>query len=204
MSGGNFAQQLLGGSGSHTLTFGMSPNNSFGNGPPSVRTPNVTLLGGQDGRSSSPTQVLGMYRSYSGSGSPRQKIEPLDDSHLRMSGGSFAAPSIGHSYTRSFGGDGMPPGGHYQNDSMGPGPPEGMDGPPRFYHLLKSNMGAFKECTFLLPGLKQAILDSSLADSKKKGSRDRTVRPNCSCFSLDFAPRGHSLSTPLFVTACGA
>ena len=125
MSGGNYSQQLLGGSGSGALTFGMSPNNSFDNGPGSIRTGNVTLLGGQDGRSASPTQVLGMYRSYSGGGSPRSKGGPLDDSHLRMSaGGSFGAVSLGHSYTRSFGGEVPPTSGHYRNNSMGQGPAE--------------------------------------------------------------------------------
>ena len=187
MSGGNYSQQLLGGSGSGALTFGMSPNNSFGNGPSSIRTSNITLLGGQDGRSASPTQVLGMYRSYSGGASPRSKGGPLDDSHLRMSGGgSFGAPSIGNSYTRSFGAEGPPPPGHFRNNSMGPGPLEPTDGPPHFYIFLKKYKGAFKELTFLLPGLKAALLEtpetvkteSNLDDASKGQGRDRSVSTN--------------------------
>ena len=171
MSGGNYSQQLLGGSGSGALTFGMSPNNSFGNGPSSsMRTSSITVLGGQDGRSASPTQVLGMYRSYSGGASPRSKSGPLDDTHLRMSGGSFGAPSIGNSYTRSFGAEGPPPPGHFRSNSMGPGPAEPTEGPPHFYVFLKKNKGAFKELSFLLPGLKAALSEAPLSDTAKNGS----------------------------------
>jgi hypothetical protein len=186
MSGGNNIQQLMGGSGSAgALTFGMSPNNSFG-GAPNSSTRTTMVLGGQDGRSASPTQVLGMYRSYSGTGSPKPNRSPLDDSHIRMSGGSFGAPSIGNAYTRSFGGEGPPPPppGQYRSNSMGhqDAPKDGpADGPPRFYTLLKKYRGAFQECTFLLPGLKQALLDDPLPNIKQeveneKAKRGRSVR----------------------------
>jgi hypothetical protein len=179
MSGGNNTQQLLGGSGSAgALTFGMSPNNSFG-GAPNASTRSTMVLGGQDGRSASPTQVLGMYRSYSETGSPKPNRRPLDDSHIRMSGGSFGTPSIGNAYTRSFGGEGPPPPGQYRNNSMShqEGPADGpADGPPRFYNLLKKYRGAFQECTFLLPGLKQALLDNPLPDTKQEAEKEKSKR----------------------------
>ena len=207
MSGGNNIQQLLGGSGSAgALTFGMSPNNSFGGGANSS-TRTTMVLGGQDGRSASPTQVLGMYRSYSGTGSPKPSRGPLDDSHIRMSGGSFGAPSIGNAYTRSFGGEGPPPPEHYRGNSIGhqDGP---ADGPPRFYTLLKKYRGAFKECTFLLPGLKQALLDNPLPDIKEeaeneKPKRGRSVRISfVTCYIL--ASHFNSLFSRIFAFSIGA
>jgi hypothetical protein len=155
-SAGNFSQQLLGGP-----TFEMSPSNSFGNGPGVMRSRsgNMMVLGGQGDRAASPSQVLDMYsRSYSGGGpgpSPRSiKGGPLEDSHLRMSGGSMGAPTLPNSYTRSFNeGPQVPDRGNAF------GPHDGMDGGPGFYSFLKRHKGAFKECSFLLPELKAALLD---------------------------------------------
>ena len=78
--------------------FGMSPTNSFGNGPTSsfsTNTPRanvvgaVTLLGGSNDRSASPSQVLDIYRSQSkgGSGGGRE----VD---IRLSA-SIGSPMIG-------------------------------------------------------------------------------------------------------------
>ena len=150
--------QLLAGTGSAGLTFGMSPVNSFGNGPPGISSRrssgDMMVLGGND-RSASPTQVLGMYHSYSGGG-------PLDDSHLRMSGGSFGAPSLSHNYTRSFGAEQSPIMSYPSRMGMSYEAPEGGQ---MFYVFLKRHKAAFNECTFLLPGLKAALLEAPLSKS---------------------------------------
>lgn len=165
MSGGNYAQQLLGGSSSGPLanTFGMSPVNSFGNGPATSSSRRGTLmLGGQDHRSASPTQVLGMYHSYSGGGShgmlrSNNSMGPLEDSHLRLSAGSFgAAPSLSHNYTRSFGGENSV---MSYNGRMAQSHEAG-EGGQLFYLFLRKHKAAFKECSFLLPGLKAALLEA--------------------------------------------
>jgi hypothetical protein len=85
--------------------FGMSPTNSFGNGPTSsfsTNTPRanvvgaVTLLGGNNDRSASPSQVLDIYRSQSKGGSGGE----VD---IRLSA-SIGSPMIGTtgSYSRPF------------------------------------------------------------------------------------------------------
>eukprot|EP00934_Nitzschia_sp_Nitz4_P009115 Nitzschia sp. Nitz4//scaffold68_size99682//51527//54845//NITZ4_004567-RA/size99682-snap-gene-0.2-mRNA-1//1//CDS//3329556602//9105//frame0 len=174
-SAGNFSQQLLGGSGSGALTFEMSPNNSFGNGPPTMRTGNMMVLGGQEHRSSSPTQVLDMYRSYSGGPGPSPRSNKgstsMEESHARMNSHG-AEPPVSNSYSRSFA---EPPPGQYRS---GPPYPETSDGSPGFYMFLKRHKGAFKDCTFLLPGLKAALLqtqemkqEESAADTPKRHTR---------------------------------
>jgi len=181
LSGGNYAQQLLGSS-SGGLTFGMSPVNSFGNGPsaapPSRRGGSTMMvLGGQDARSASPTQVLGMYHSYSGGGGgsqgmlrPNNSMGPLEDSHLRLSATSFGgAPSLSQNYTRSFGAEGsstMPYNGRMAHYHDG-------EGGQLFYIFLKRHKAAFSHCTFLLPGLKAALLEG--LDNSKAGD-DNMVR----------------------------
>lgn len=129
-------QQLLT-AGSGALTIGFSPVNSFGNASAPRGGSNMMVL---DGRSPSPTQVLGMYRSYSGGGRP----EIMDDPQLRLNGSnsSFGGPH------RSFGGEAFP--------YLGPHP---HNGEPSFYGLLRKYKMAFKHCTFLLPGLKIALLE---------------------------------------------
>lgn len=120
------------------------------------------VVGGQDTRSSSPSQVLGMYRSYSGGAGAR----PLDDSHLRMSVGSFGGHSV-LGYNRSYG-DPLPPPSNYY-----PGPVrshEGSDRMPHFYVLLRKFNESFKDCTFLLPGVKLSLMDSK--DSDRKGESE--------------------------------
>ena len=167
LSGGNYTQQLLGGSGSAGLTFGMSPVNSFGNGPSTTaptsrRGSNMMVLGGQDPRSASPTQVLGMYHSYSGGGSqgmlrPNNSMGPLEDSHLRLSATSFGgAPSLSHNYTRSFGAESSPIMSYNGRMSQS----HDGEGGQLFYVFLRRHKAAFSQCTFLLPGLKAALLES--------------------------------------------
>ena len=181
LSGGNYTQQLLGGSGSGgALTFGMSPVNSFGNGPATTTTTssslsrrgsNMMVLGGHDHRSASPTQVLGMYRSYSGCGShagtmlrPNNSMGPLDDSHLRLSASSFGGvPSLSHNYTKSFGGENS----IMSSSNHGRHSHEVSEGSQLFYLFLRKHRAAFKECTFLLPGLKAALLEAPV--SRKSG-----------------------------------
>jgi hypothetical protein len=165
-SAGNFSQQLLGGP-----TFEMSPSNSFGNGPGVMRSRsgNMMVLGGHDNRAASPSQVLDMYsRSYSGGGpgpSPRSiKGGPLEDSHLRMSGGSLAAPTLPNAYTHL----------HYRANEFGP--PDSMDGGPGFYVFLKKHKGAFKECSFLLPELKAALLEAPNVKEEADGTPKRHTR----------------------------
>lgn len=154
-------QQLLGGSSSGgALTFGMSPNNSFGNPAPTSRGSGMMILG--DGRSASPTQVLGMY---GGAGSPKPSRPGLEDSHLRMSASMGGPP-----YGRSFGE------GYYRRGGSNLGMPD-MDGSPHFYRFLRKYREAFKECSFLLPGLKRALLEapdvSKKAQEKEKSARGR-------------------------------
>lgn len=127
----------------------------------------MMVLGGNE-RSTSPTQVLGMYHhSYSGDGShgvrgTNSMGGPLEDSHLRMSGGSFGAPSLSHNYTRSFGG--------FDQSPVYPGrmghSHDGQDGGQFFYVFLKRHKAAFQDCSFLLPGLKTALLEAPLSSTK--------------------------------------
>ena len=156
-STGAFSQQLLGGS-----TFEMSPNNSFGNGPLIQRNESAELimLGAPDGRATSPSQVLDMYRrSYSGGG-PEPSPRSNRGGPLEMTGSMMLVPPRSHSYSRSYL-EGPP---HYRGNGFGH--PEGSDGGPGFYDFLKRHKGAFKECSFLLPGLKTALLQAS--DAKEE------------------------------------
>lgn len=165
-SNGTFAQQLLGSSSGGALTFGMSPSNSFGGGVSSMGRGNMMLLGGQEHRAPSPSQLLDMYRSYSnGEGaSPRPKRgSPLEDSHIRSTGGNLGAPS-------RFGEGNS--GGQYGNSSRG-GPHE-TDGSPSFYAFLKKYKDAFKECSFLMPALKVALLEAP--DVKQEVEADKTPK----------------------------
>lgn len=162
-SAGTFTQQLLN-SGSGGLTIGYSPVNSFG-GTSTTKRGNsgpMVLGGGPGPRAGSPTQVLGMYQSFSagggGGGSPTTKQQgPLDDSHMRMSVGSFGptnerANSYGLSPNPNYGSY------NYKLDRSSRCGNSG-DGPP-FYVFLRKYKGAFKHCTFLLPGLKLALLET--------------------------------------------
>jgi len=178
-SGGNFAQQLLAASGSGTLAIGYSPVNSFGNMSAGNHHQHrrggssTMVVGGPDPRAASPTQVLGMYRSYSNGGvSVGRPLGPLDDSHLRMSVGSFGAPSM--AYSRSYGGEPCASPGYYYGPSRSQ---DASDKTPPFYIFLKRYRAAFKDCTFLLPGLKAALLETPLSDSNDPsgGSSQVTV-----------------------------
>lgn len=187
---GGVTQQILGSSSGGMLTFGMSPENSFGNGPPSSgsqrRRGNMMILA-DDGRAQSPTQVLGMYPSYSGGYGAQP---PGPQVPFRPKGGSGPMPPLGagsfgpsmsmsQSYTRSF--DGAPLG------MMYPGPMaplrtfEHPEGALSFYPFLRRNRAAFIKCTFLLPGLKAALLESPLSETAmnvsggKKSSKDQPV-----------------------------
>jgi hypothetical protein len=160
---GNFSQQLLA-SGSGALTLGYSPVNSFGNvsvSGGSRRGGTTLVVGGPEPRPTSPTQVLGMYRSYSagGGGGTGRAQSSLEDSHLRLSLGSFGAPSM--AYSRSYGGEpaGVAP--YYYAPA---GPTRSHDNVdklnPSFHTFLRKHRNAFKDCTFLLPGLKASLLET--------------------------------------------
>ena len=155
---GGASQQLLA-SASGPLTIGYSPVNSFGNVSASMnsRREPMMYLGGSDARSSSPTQVLNIYRSYSGTGVPRPDM--LDDSHMRMSVGSFGGQSItsGKPYGDPSSSMQYYGGGMRTNDNAERG--------PHFYVLLRKYKLAFKDCTFLLPGIKAALLETPTASS---------------------------------------
>ena len=54
---------------------------------------------------------------------------------------------------------------------------DNVDGSPLFYAFLKRNKDAFKECSFLIPGLKAALLETP-GDMKKEpdGTPKRQTR----------------------------
>lgn len=175
-TGSGPTQPLLAASGSGALTLGLgySPVNSFGNMsiPAARRSGSMMVVGGPDPRSSSPTQVLSMYRSYSGGGPP-PRGGPLEDSHLKMSIGSFGAPSM--AFSRSYGEH--PPNFYYPPPQYHVDMSERL---PSFYSFLKRYKAAFKECLFLLPGLKAALLEAPLTDAHEK------VRPLRQSFLICF------------------
>ena len=200
---GNFSQQLLA-SGSGALTLGYSPVNSFGNvsaaggggggGPMARRSGSILVVGGSDGRATSPTQVLGMYRSYSAGGGgvaatagsatsrpvPAAVGGPLDDSHLRMSVGSFGAPSM--AFSRSYGEPSVAPSSYYY-PGQSRSSHEAFDNSPSFHSFLRRHRNAFKDCIFLLPGLKAALSETPRNDGGEVRSSpnalDGTVRRFC-------------------------
>ena len=167
-STGNNSTQLLAPSASGQLTIGYSPVNSFGTAAPPRRdtsTSNMMVLGGPEARSSSPTQVFSSYnQAYSGSGN---RSGPLDDSHLRMSVGSFGA----HSYGRPapYGETSSSQHGGYGPQGMAPMDRSPDDGSPHFYVFLRKYKVAFSGCSFLLPGLKNALLEKG-ADNNQNES----------------------------------
>lgn len=172
-STGNGSAQLLAPSGSGHLTIGYSPVNSFGgaSAPAPARREGTNgtmmILGGPDGRATSPTQVLSTYnQGYAG-----HRNHPSDDSHLRMTVGSFG----GHSYGRpSLGEHGSSQ--HYYNGPMGGHQSEQRaDGMPPFYIVLKKYKAAFAGCCFLLPGLKAVLHDTKPGD---KNSNDGNTPSN--------------------------
>jgi hypothetical protein len=91
-----------------------------------------------------------VYRSYSGGTNTR----PLDDSHLRMSVGSFGGQSMSAGYNRSSYGDPTAsPNSYYGTIRTIESSAERL---PPFYVLLRKYRAAFRDCTFLLPGVKSA------------------------------------------------
>lgn len=190
---GSFNAQVLGGSSSGgNLTFGMSPDNSFGNGPASGphRRPGDMFLGGtDDGRAQSPMEVLGMYPSPSYSGgygnqpflqAPfRSRSGPISEGPVR--GESFG-PLMSQTYTRPFD-PGLPPRMPLRVfPGMGPkmGSQDFKNGALAFYPFLRRNRAAFIKCSFLLPGLKAAMLESPLSskpmDNEKSGQGKSQTR----------------------------
>lgn len=161
-----FSTQFLAHSGSGALTIGYSPVNSFGNASAAASrrgSNNMMVVGGHDARSSSPTQVLGMYRSYSGG-----TVRPLDDSHMRMSVGSFGGQSMS-GYNRSYVDPAASPSSYY----MGPiRSHESVDRLPPFYALLRKFRAAFRDCSFLLPGVKSALLEHAMSDRNDGDASD--------------------------------
>jgi hypothetical protein len=149
------------------LTIGYSPVNSFGNASATPRS-NVMLVGGQDPRSASPTEALGMYRSYSGGASITR---PLDDSHFRMSVGSFGGHSISAGYSRSQGGDPIAsPGSYYAGPIQSI--ESSVDRLPSFYILLRKYRAVFRDCTFLLPGAKSSASSDRCDEDDGNGNHD--------------------------------
>lgn len=154
LSGSN---TLLGPSASGHLTIGYSPVNSFGNPTASPKRGNASMmvLGGPGHRSSSPTQVLGMYRSYSGN-SGRPLPPTMEDPHMRMPPSNYGGPGPMPPY-------GRPPPQPYGADppyARPPPMPESAGNMPPFYVFLRRCRGAFTGCSFLLPGLKAALLEA--------------------------------------------
>jgi hypothetical protein len=193
-SNGTFKLNASGSGGA--LTFGMSPTNSSGNGPTSsfsTRGGNITLLG-NDHRAASPSQIMELgFRS--GAGSPRSKPSAsMDDGNLRLSA-SMGSPI----YSRPYVGDGgQSSHGHYQHSSSlhpfghpyqsAPYPTHrpfrgstapAPDGAPHFYVFLRRHVDAFREVTFLLPGLKNVMGNATSAkkddneETPKRQGRDR-------------------------------
>jgi Glycosyl hydrolases family 2, TIM barrel domain len=76
--------------------------------------------------------------------------------------GSFG-PVMSQTYTRSF--EQGPPPGMPPRVFPGMGPSRSQDSPLAFYPFLKRNKAAFIKCTFLLPGLKAALLESPLSNT---------------------------------------
>jgi len=181
---------------SQTGIFGMSPTNSFGNGPTTSFSTNpggsVMQLGGNDQGRSSPSQVLDFYKassieeadlrlsaslgspmigasaSYSSSrpfatgmeGGPPQ---PTMGDNKSSSGGPYGRRShLSPRPQRRYSGHGYRP-----QRASSAGTPN-KDGSPRFYNFLRTNKDAFVDVTFLLPGLKSAVMESKNAKLAKK------------------------------------
>ena len=125
---------------------------------------NMMVLGGPDARPSSPSQVLGIYQSYSGGGASVVQ-RALDDSHMRLSVGSFGGPSMSYG-SRPYGDPATSSPPYYYG--MGPARSHESVGErsPPFYVFLRRYKAAFKDCSFLLPGLKAALLEAPLSDQK--------------------------------------
>ena len=160
------------------LAFGMSPVNSFGNGAPSSGS-NMMILGGSDTQATSPTQMLSIYPPYSGGYSHssgqqapfRSRGNGEHPSRSMSSGGSFG----GNTYNRSFH-EGSPQIAYHGH--TGHNGSRSQDGStPGFYSFLCKNKDAFLKCSFLLPGLKAALLESPVTDPKKcSGDGDRSKK----------------------------
>ena len=151
----------------------------------------MMVLGGPDQQPTSPTQMLGMYPSYSGGfgsqssvGPPfRSRSGPQSENPMRsMSSGSFGGPSSSYTNKMSIAVavDASPHSSYHQ-----PPPPisheqsRSSDGTPTFYNFLGQHKGAFIRCKFLLPGLKQAMLESPhMSDSKKGVIEDSNTTPS--------------------------
>jgi hypothetical protein len=148
---------------SGSLTLGYSPVNSFGNGSRIGGSGHRSMMvvGGHDARSTSPTQVLNMYRSYSSV--PRSAASATLEVS-RSSGGGMMMMSSG---SASFG---MYGGGRSSAtydaaaspvyDTHAPLPPPVSSIPP-FYYLLRKFKEAFRGITFLLPGIKECLVPPS-------------------------------------------
>lgn len=104
--------------------------------------------------------------------------------NLIVLGGGQERPSSPHQFlegysSRPYAPPQAPPSQSYR---QGPPPyqafshPETIDGAPGFYFYLKRHKGAFKDCSFLLPGLKVALLQTS--DVKEEASDDTSKRQN--------------------------
>lgn len=200
---GSFAagDRLLGSNSGGMFTFGMSPANSFGNGPPnnSRRNGSMMVLGGPDQQPASPTQMLSMYPSYSGGyGSQgsgqgggtfrRSTSQNQEQNAMRStsSGGSFGGSAL---YSRSY--EASP---HPGYNGMGQGTSRSQDGPPVFYSFLGRNKAAFIKCSFLLPGLKAALLESPISGDDDKNNRKISLGGRRGRYS-DPSPQDSAIAT---------
>jgi hypothetical protein len=145
---------------SGSLTLGYSPVNSFGNGSrvggSSHRS--MMVVGGHDARSTSPTQVLNMYRSYSSV--PRSAASATLEAS-RSSGGMQMMMNSGSASFGMYGGGRSsaaydPASPIY--DAHAPPLPPPMNSTPPFYYLLRKFREAFRGITFLLPGIKECMI----------------------------------------------
>ena len=141
----------------------------------------MMVLGGPDHQPASPTQMLSMYPSYSGGygsqgsgqiGPFRARSGQMPEQTPMRSLGSESFGLGSGMYTRSY--DASPHGSY--NDPHGQDGPRGQDGSPNFYAFLSRNKSAFIKCSFLLPGLKTALLESPISDAKKPGEVSSSSR----------------------------
>jgi hypothetical protein len=165
--------RILNSSSGVNFTFGMSPINSYDAPIPLSRgSCNTMLLGGSDQQSSSPTQMLNIYPSYSGGyGSQASgQATPFRNRSDQNDNGSFGGgPSM---YSQSY--ESSPQGvfgtSHDREEAAS------SEGSPSFYSFLIRNKSAFAKCSFLLPGLKAALLESPLIKLENPNALNAAVK----------------------------
>jgi len=140
------------GGGGSMLMLGMSPMNSFGNGVALNSSPRGSgdILLGPDEPSSSPTL---MQPSHSGINRGAQPQPELSDNRSRITTGRHEQPM----HQLDDGISRRSPN-HMRNDGpISPPSSQGIEKEAFFYAALNRSKRAFLHCSFLLPGLKEAI-----------------------------------------------